>query len=94
MHIATYFVALLGYIATMSDISYKVHRQKLVVQERETRVRDAKQSMECGYIKLKAEFEREYERLKTEYERACIALDREKSVLEEVTEEAARGYSS
>jgi len=78
----------------MSDISYKVRRQKLVVQERETRVRDAKQSMEFGYTKLKAEFERDYERLKTEYERACIALDREKSVLEEATEDAARGYSS
>jgi len=78
----------------MSDMSYKVLRQKLVVQERETRVRDAKQSMEYGYIKLKAEFERDYERLKTEYERACIALDREKNVLDEVTEEASRGYSN
>ena len=78
----------------MTDISHRVRRQKLVVQERETRVRDAKSSMECGYIKLKAEFERDYEHLKTEYERACIILEREKNVLEEAIEEADRGYNN
>ena len=78
----------------MTDISHRVRRQKLVVQERETRVRDAKSSMEYGYIKLKAEFERDYERLKKEYGRACIILEREKNVLEEAIEEADRGYNN
>ncbi len=67
----------------MTDKEYRVQRLELEVRDQKTRLRDAKQELDQGYIKLQADFEKDYAKLKTSYERAGIALAQTQSILEQ-----------
>lgn len=76
----------------MTEKQLSVKRCEFDVRTQETKVRDAKCALDEGYVKLKADFERDYSRLKSDYERECIALEREKAYLESARELLAKGF--
>ena len=76
----------------MTEKEYRVERLALEVREKETRIRDAKGEMDQGYIRLKADFEKDYAKLKSEYERACLEFERCKLFLAQAKEEAVKEF--
>jgi hypothetical protein len=76
----------------MTEKDYRVERLTLDVREKEIRIRDAKEELDQGYLRLKADFEKEYAKLKSGYERACLELERYKSFLAQAQEEAAKEF--
>ena len=79
---------------SMNDKELQVKRCECDVRTQETKVRDAKQALDRGYEKLRADFERDYAKLKSDYERECITLEREKLYLENAKEALAKGFES
>lgn len=78
----------------MNEKELLLKRCECDVRTQETKVRDAKQALDRGYEKLKADFERDYAKLKSDYEREVIALDRENAYLENAKEAVAKGFES
>lgn len=78
----------------MNERELLVKRYECEVRTQETKVRDAKQSLDRGHEKLKADFEREYGKLKSDFERECILLEREKAYLENAKETAEKGFEN
>ena len=81
-----------GNLLSMTEKEYKAERLALEVRELETRKRDAKEDLDQGYVRLKAEFEKDYAKLKTAYERACLKVERGKLFLLEAKSEIEKEF--
>lgn len=78
----------------MTDKENRVKQCELQVRTAKTRVAEARSALEHGYVRAKADFEREYSRLKCELERATIDVEREEGFLAAAKAELARGFEA
>ncbi|MDD5349264.1 MAG: hypothetical protein PHQ12_03540 [Chthoniobacteraceae bacterium] len=75
-------------------LDYEVASAEASVRVFEIKVREAKDNLEQGYIKAKAEMEREYSRLKSAFEIAQCDLERSKAWLEVKKADQTRGFEN
>lgn len=74
----------------MNEKELEVKRAELSLQRQGTRIKDAKSELENGYLKLKAEFDKEYSKLKNAYERELLDYRECEAALENAKEQLAK----
>jgi F0F1-type ATP synthase membrane subunit b/b' len=75
----------------MTNREAKIEQAKCDVRRQESLVREARNNLNYGHAKAKADFDREYERLKSELERSVINLECETTRLRALEDNAIDG---
>ena len=78
----------------MNDKELRVKHCESFIREAEIKVRQAKNELDHGYTRLKAEMEREYAKLKLNVESAQVELERSQNSLKNAEAELARGFEA
>jgi hypothetical protein len=76
----------------MTEQEHYVRQCEIDVRESEAKVRRAKEALDNGYAKLKAQMEEDYSKLKHEMEAAQIKLEKDRQYLAAAKDKAARGF--